>query len=331
MQAYIISKVDLKVKDAAVLVRFEIYEDTASLAQSVFVFAFSVNAATGDYILIRGEYFGVVSGIEADKNTSVLTLRALPISSLFSRNILLGAGQDITENYIQSAITNNFVSSNDVLMDIPYIAVTVKTQTELGITPHNEFGIYNLDTFLRYAAKRHNIFTDFDMTSTVLNVYIENRTPPVHIIDATVADVLSVNETVVSECVSKVTVKTSSGVFIYYLFDDGSYGNDPEAGTRVTGKAETVYCENTVDADKTAGDVFARNKYSHLIEVEIISSSKLYNTGNMKLYDRAKVKTKTGVYDTYISYKAIKSAAKTVLFKFGDAKLSLTDKLKGGV
>lgn len=330
MQAYIISKADLRVKDVAVSVRYEIYEDTASLVQSVFVFSSSINAATGDYILIRSEYLGVISGIEADKNTSVLTLRTLPISSLFSRNILLGAGQDVTENYIQSAINDNFVSSGDALIDIPYIAVTAKTQTELVITPHNEVGIYNLDTFLRYAAKRHNIFTDFDMTSTALNVYIENQTPPVHIIDATVADVLSVNETVVSECVSKVTVRTSSDVLIYYLFDDGSYGNDPETGTRVTGKAETVYCENTVDADKTAEDVFARNKYSHLIEVEIISSSKLYNTGKMMLYDRAKVKTKTGVYETYISYKAKRSATKTVLFKFGDAKLSLTDKLKGG-
>jgi hypothetical protein len=125
-------------------------------------------------------------------------------------------------------------------------------------------------------------------------------------------------------------VKTSTDVRTYYLFDDGSYGTDPEAGTRVTGKVETVYIENTADAEKTAGDVFAKNKYSHLIEVEIISSSQLYNTRNMKLYDRAKVKTKTGIYDTYISYIAKRSAAQTVLFKFGDAKLSLTDKLKGG-
>lgn len=330
MQAYIVSKTDLKVKDAAVLVRYGINEDSASLAQSVFVFAAAVNTATGDYLLIRGEYLGMVTGIEADKNTSVLTLRTLPIDSIFSRHILLGTAQDITENYMQSAITDNFISSGDSLMDIPYISAAVKTQTVLGITPHNDNGVYNLDTFLRYAAKRHNIFTDFELTSDALNVSIENRIPPTHIIDATVADVLSVNETLVSECISKVTVKTSSDVLIYYLFDDGSYGTDPAAGTRVSGKAETVYCENTADAEKTAGDVFARNKYSHLIEAEIISSSKLYSTGNIKLFDRAKVKTKTGIYDTYISYKSRNSAAQSVLFKFGDAKLSLTDKLKGG-
>ena len=259
MQVYIISKLDLKVKDAAVLVRYEINEDTASLAQSVFVFASAVNAATGDYILVRDEYLGIVSGIEADKNTSVLTLHTLPVCSIFSRNILLGTGQDITENYIQSAINDNFVSSGDALMDDSNISVSVQTQTVLGITPHNDNGIYNLDTFLRYAAKRHNIETDFELTSSALNVSIENRMPPTHIIDATVADVLSVNETVVSECVSKVTVKTSTDVLIYYLFDNESYSTNPAAGTRVTGKAETVYTENTADTEKTAGDVFARN------------------------------------------------------------------------
>ena len=141
---------------------------------------------------------------------------------------------------------------------------------------------------------------------------------------------MSLNEIVVSDCVSKLVVKTASSVLTYYLFDDGSFGTNPAAGTRVSGKIETVYCENANDALKTAGDVFAKNKYSHLIEVEIISSSKLYDTGQMRLYDKVVVRTKTGIYYTYISCKSTKSAAQTVLFKFGDARLTLTDKLKGG-
>ena len=35
----------------------------------------------------------------------------------------------------------------------------------------------------------------------------------------------------------------------------------------------------------------------------------------MKLYDRAKVKTKPGIYDTYISYIAKRSAAQNGAFK----------------
>jgi hypothetical protein len=92
-------------------------------------------------------YTVVISGVEADKKTNVSTLRALPVSSIFSRNILLGDAQAVTENYILSAINDNFVSSGDALMDIPYISVTAKTQTPLGLTPHNDNGIYNLDTF----------------------------------------------------------------------------------------------------------------------------------------------------------------------------------------
>jgi hypothetical protein len=143
-----------------------------------------------------------------------------------------------------------------------------------------------------------------------------------------VADVLALSETVVSECVSKVTVKTSAGATTYYLFEDGSFGTTPGAVTRIPGKSDTVYCENASDAEKTAGDVFAKNKFSHLIEAEMLTDSKLYGTANMRLYDRSLIRTKTGVYDTYLSYISRKSASKTALFKFGDARLTLTDKLK---
>lgn len=331
MQAYIISKSDLKVKHAAVLVSYEISEDAASAAQSGFAFASAPSAAAGDYILLRGLYTGIISGVETDKKTSAVTLRALPMSSIFSRSILLGSAEAVTENCILSAIDDNFVSSGDALTDIPYIAAAAITQTALGITPHNDNGIYNLETFLRYTARRHHIFADFEITANSLNVSIENREPPLRFVDATVADVLTLSETVISECVSKVTVKTSAGVTMYYLFEDGSFGTNPGAGVRMRGKTDTVYCENAADAVKTAGDVFTKNKFSHLIEAEILSESRLYGTLNMQLYDRALVRTKTGVYDTYISFISRKSAAKTVLFKFGDAKLTLTDKLKGGI
>jgi|AGTN01.1.fsa_nt_gi hypothetical protein len=331
MQAYIISKTDFKIKHAAVLISYELNEDAATAAQSGFGFASTSNAGAGDYILLRGLYTGIICGVETDKKTSEVTLRALPVSSIFSRSILLGSAEAITENYILSAIDDNFVSSGDAFSDIPYIAAAAITQTALGITPHNDNGIYNLDTFLRYAASRYHIFSDFDITRHSLNVSVENRIPPLRIIDATVADVLTLSETVVSECVSKVTVKTSVGVTTYYLFEDGSFGTNPVAGTRMRGKTDTVYCENAADAEKSAGDVFAKNKFSHLIEAEILSESRLYDTANMRLYDRALVRTKTGVYDTYISFISRKSTAKTVLFKFGDARLTLTDKLKGGI
>ncbi len=330
MNAYIVSKINLQIKDVSKVISYELNEDTAGPVLSAFRFVSAVNAGAGDYVFLKDKYLGIVAGIEADKSTSVVTLRALPISSIFSRKILLGDVETVTEDYIHNTILNNFVSSGDSLLDIPYINIIVKTQTPLGIIPHNEYGIYNLDTFLRYVAKRHGIYTDFELAADSLNVIIEQRTPPVHIIDATVADVISLNETVVSESVSKVTVKTPHLLETYYMFEDGSYGTDPDAGVRVPGRAETVYCEFDDDIQKSAGDIFAKNKYSHSIETEIISASKLYDVKTMRLYDKAKVKTKTGIYDTYISARYQKGTASTVLFKFGDAKLTLTDKLKGG-
>jgi len=127
MMVYIVSKADLKVKDAAALVSYEINEDAAAAAQSEFRFASTPNAAAGDYVVLRGLYAGVVSDVEADKKTSVAALRSLPIGSVFSRNILLGDAQAVTENYILSAVNDNFVSSGDAMTDIPYINVTATT------------------------------------------------------------------------------------------------------------------------------------------------------------------------------------------------------------
>ena len=331
LTAYILSKTDLTVTDVAVPVSYEINEDATGLAQSELRFAAAPMATIGDYVVLRGVYSGIVSSVETDKTTSITVLRALPMQAIFSRNILLGEAQTVTENYILSAINANFVNSGDDMTDIPYISVTAKTQTALGITPHNDHGIYNLATFLRYVARRHHIFADFELTANTMNVSIERRTPPLHIIDATVADILSLNETVVSECVSKITVKTAEDMITFYLFDDGTFGTDPEAGTRVPGRTDTIYCENAADAERMAGDVFNQNQFSHLIELEIFTDSRLYDTAAMRLYDRALVKTKTGIYETYISFKRQKSTAKTVFFTFGNAKLTLTDKLKGGV
>ena len=331
MQAYIVSKTDLKVKDFSTLTSYEINEDSAADAPSGFGFAQAPLAVIGDFILLQNQYLGLISGIETDKKMSSVILRSLPIQSLFSRNILLGSPNAITEAYIAVAIQDNFVSSGDVLSDIPYLAVTANTQTSLGITPHNENGIYNLNTFLRYVAIRHQVYSDFTLTPNALIVSLESRVPPLRVIDATVADILSLSETVVSECVSKVTVKTSSSVVTYYLFDNGTFGTDPNAGARLTGKVDTVYCENPSDAVQTAADIFAQNQFSHLIEMEIVSGSKLYETTSMKLFDRALIRTKSGVYNSYISFKGQRSNSKSVLFKFGDARLALTDKLKGGI
>jgi len=331
MQCYILSKADMSVKAAANPVRYEISEDAASPAQSSFTFAAPVDAAIGDFVLLRNSYLGICSGIEADKNTTAVTLQALPISSLFSRNILLGAGDAVTENFIFSAIRDNFISSGDAVLDIPYLWAEAVTQTPLGVIPHNDNGIYNLDTFLRYVAKRHGIFADFTPAPGMLRVLLGQREPKRHIIDATVADVLHLSETVVSKCVSKVTVKTSAGTTTYYLFTDGSYGTDPSAGIRSAGQADAIYCENPEDEEAAAADAFAKNQFSHLIEAEIFSGSLLYDVSGIRLFDRATVKTRSGIYDTYVSYIHMSSSARTTLVRFGDAKLTLTDKLKGGM
>lgn len=77
--------------------------------------------------------------------------------------------------------------------------------------------------------------------------------------------------------------------------------------------------------------MFSANRYNHCVEFEILKESELFNVEELKLHDLVRLKTKTGgVYDTYISARSESSDRKTVGFKCGDMRVSLTDKLKMG-
>lgn len=187
--------------------------------------------------------------------------------------------------------------------------------------------------FIRYVAQRYGILIAFGISlDKRLRITVQKATSAIKNIDATLADITNYNETMDVDTVSKVFVKTGSGnVFAYYLLEDGTYGTDLAAGSRVNGRATAVYVKNDADADKAAGDVFSANKYNHCVEFEMIKESKLFDVKGFKLNDPIRLKTQTGgVYDTYISARSESSDRKTVGFKCGDMRISLTDKLKIG-
>lgn len=327
MQVYIINRNTMKTMAVVQAVSFEINESADSLALSSFTFAHDFDATSGDYLYIKDVYLGIVTGKQAEKATSDVTLTAAPPGILFSRSILLGAPNNVTENYIKSAILDNFTNSGDAFFDYRNITVVAATQSNLGITPHNDNGIYNLATFMFYVAKRHNIFIDYALSASGLAVSIEKRTPKTRTIDATLSDIITLSETVTAELVSKVVVKTPLSSIIYYLYLGGTFGTDPLAESRMPGgRMETLYCENPAEADKTAGDVFLKNMYSHLIELALPISSKLYDPNEMSVFDFVNIKTNSGIYQSFISAKTLRAGI--VYLKIGGAKVTLTDKLR---
>lgn len=259
------------------------------------------------------------------------------ILSLFDRQIILSdeemTGTTGIEDFIVYTIQNQFKDSGDALMDISYLDPAALTHTKEFIVPGNDNGIWNMAAFIRYAAKRYGILTSFEITTDKrVAVSVEKIMPITRNIDATLADILSYNETMDVDTVSKVFVKTGSGsVVAYYLFEDGTYSADPAAGTRTSGRVTAIYTNNDAEAGKAAGDVFSANRYNHCVEFEIIRNAKLFYVDALQLHTPLRLKTKTaGVYDTYISARSESSDRKTVGFKCGDMRVSLTDKLKKG-
>lgn len=338
---YVLSKIDLTVKDIINPISHNLCEDSLVTVKSELRISKSTKAMAGDYVIFNEKgsvlFSGIVDTVTGEKGTSIHTLYILPMLSLFDRKIVLDnesmTGTTGIEDFIVYTIQSQFKASGDGLTDLVYLDPIAMTHTVEAIKPENENGIWNLATFIRYIAKRYGVLTSFEvMRDKQLTMSIEKIVATTKKIDATLADIVNYNETMDVDTISKVYIKTGNGsIYTYYLFDDGSYSIDPLAGTRVPGRITSVYVENDADADKTAGDVFSANRYNHCVEFEILKESELFDVEGLKLHYPVRLRTQTGgVYDTYISARSQSSDRKTVGFKCGDMRISLTDKLKMG-
>lgn len=254
-----------------------------------------------DSFLVFEEYFGVISSC-APKD-GLTTIQCQKIVTIFSRQLVLTESEAYIEDFMKRVIETEYKNLADTVFAMPYINVTITSHTAYS-RPVNDNGIWQLEKYISRVKRLFDIYTDITVNNNVLQVTIGKRIVPTHNVDFNNSNYDLIQETYSSEAVSKISVVNEGTITDYYLFDDGTYGTNPSAGTRVKGKWEFRESADNI------GYVFASNSDSHLIQ---------FRSYQKFLYgDKLAVRSNGRVIYTYINQILRDSKDDRYLYKTGN-------------
>lgn len=332
---HVISKEDLSIKDILQISDFEIEENINLNGKSTFKVSRIPIALKGDFIQY-GEFKGIISNIETTKKSSLYVINVEDINSLFDRKIILThedlIASDGLEDFIAQTIHDRWTDSSDTLLNIEYLNVIVSSHTSLNITVDTSEGIYNFRTFLGNVKEKYGVELDYYFVGNQLNVFISKKSPATFNVDLTIQDIVAYNEVYSVDVIAKVTVlsKETNTEFNYFLRTDRTITDNASDPNRAVGKVEAVTCEKDDDVYQKAVDTFKANSYAHNIAFSLVSSSLVYESGELYVNRPLQIKTHdNGIYLTFIAKRKHKMKSTVIEYECGNIKVNLIDKLKG--
>lgn len=337
--AYFLDKDTFEIKDVVQVQDYQINLDEETNAKTSVKTVNKPNAQDKDIIFIKEKentvFMGVIEAPSVEEESSIYQINAKYITNLFDRKIILRNSNLIKEqgieDFIAYTIENEFLDSEDALLNINYIDVEVLTHTIKKFSVSTENGIYNFHTFINNCTQNYGIVYNFKVINGRLKITIENiENVGKEIIDTNVSDILNYVETFQTKIVSKVTVLCKDNTeHSYFLLNDRTTTENMNAENRAIGDTEVIYEEETEDAKEAAMTVLRSNSYSHLIQFDINKNSTLYNVKDWRIGTLLKMKNKIGeIIDTYISAITIKKDNPIYSVKTGNIRINFLDKIK---
>ncbi|MBS4538221.1 hypothetical protein GOQ27_07085 [Clostridium sp. D2Q-11] len=334
---YILSKDNLEIKDIIQDSSYDIKQDINLTGKSEFKVAEKLLANEGDYIIHKDEgYKGIIENIETEKYRITYIIHANEIDNIFDRKVILSNEEIILntgiEDFIKKTIEDNFVISNDDLLNKTYINVSVSTHTPINASIDTNDGIYNLRTYLGNVKERYDIYLDYKFNKDTLDIIIYRSNAEVLEVDATIEDIITYQEFYSVDVVSKVTVlsKGTGNTFDYFLLTDRTTTTDKNNPNRAKGSIEVETCETDDEAYQKALDTFKSNSYQHNIEINLTKDSMIYDINDFYIGRNLKIKTNdNGIYHTFVREINKKSNSNIYIVKCGNMKVTLIEKLKG--
>ncbi len=284
--------------------------------QSMFTIDWDGIINSGDF-LICGRFMGQILTVDPGEGiTKIIVCES--ILFFFKRDLIYPGDGATVEAFIASELTDNFKSVADTKYAMPYLTITHTAATSF-IKPDIKDGIYNLKSYIAKVRRVKNVFVDFSRTKDNLLISVVPRVPDSHNIVMEDGHHSLVSQTLASNSVAKITTFQDSTATDWYLNPDGSItSTEPEI--RVDGEWKTLF----LDTDKVAADEvtneFASNSHSHKIEFR---SDKIYG-----FYDNVTLRIKGKALYSYISCIRKDRGDNRYLYKTGELRTTLTDKLK---
>ncbi len=336
MEAYILNKNSLKILSIVKLVDYEINLDEETNAKTVLNIAKTEGAEKGNFIVLNGLYkqlLFVIDEVNAEKGSDLLTITSLDISNIFNRKIIEKNKEEMITNsleeFIANTIYNNFVNSDDPILNIGYIDLSWHTTTKTTVATNSDDGIYNFHTFLINCRQNKNIMTSFKFENNRLKIDIKNVEEFKVLIDTTLADVVDYSKIKEEAATSKVTVliRENNTEYNLYLKNDRTTTTNKNDPNRINGEVEVISVETADMAETEALNVFKGNRYKHLVEFKLPNASNLMDLSKFDIGTGTIIKTDEDIYESYISGITIKDE-NFIYFKSGNLRNTLLDKLK---
>ena len=343
MLCYFISKKDFSILNCVEVVTYSISHDLDCGGKSKIVIAANPNASDEDFVILKDgksvKFKGIVENIDNADGEMKFTVSCLEIEQIFNRKILLSDESIINEygieDFVLATIQEYFSDSGDTFSDMSYIRCVALTHTKVSAKPATEEGIYNFKTYIGNIKEQYGIFLDFNFTKNNLIISIHKKTQENMQIDTMISDVTSCKETYKIKVLSKLNVvwvnpeANTETKRVFYLHSDRSVSEVDK--DRIDGTISTIRIEAETEAEmiQSARNEFKSNSYSHSIEADILSDSRLFPIDELYVGHEVMIKTSAaGIKESIISGVSFSDSGNVISVKFGILKVTLTDKLK---
>jgi len=343
MLCYFISKKDFTISNAVQVNSYSVEHNIDCGGKTKFIIATQPNASNEDFIIIKdgkdAKYIGIVENIDNVQGENLHTIYGLEIERIFDRKIFLSDTDIIKsigiEDFIAHTIETYFSRSGDPFIDMPYINCIVSTHTTVNSKPSADDGVYNFKTYIGNIKEQYGIFLDFEFTKTNLNITIHKKEQTPMQIDTTLTDIDQCKETYEIKALSKLNVKWLNTITneetmrYFYLHTDRTVSEENK--DRVDGTVSSLYLAKETEEEmrEAVTDEFRSNSYSHMIEADIFAYSKIYPAYDLYVGHKVTIKTTAGIKDSIISKVSFSDDSDVISIKFGNLKVTLTDKLTG--
>lgn len=273
-------------------------------------------SSAGDWF-ICGDFLGVVAEVSPEAGQT--SLKCYEAATAFKRPIVPAAAGTYVEPWLKTAIETNFKAATDTAYAMPYLTVTVDSSTAF-VGPDTEDGLFNIKSYLAKVRRVKSVFVEYEIGRASLGVSIKAKAIPTRNIFFSDGRHEIVGQSYSDSSVAKITAYQSGAGTDYYLMADGSITTTPGTATRAAGAWKTLVVDDGSDVLVSVTDAFAANSHSHKIEFR---SAEKYN-----FYDNVAINKDGRVVNSYISSIRIDGGDARYLYKSGELKTTLSDKLK---
>ncbi len=337
--AYFLDKNTFEIKEVVQIKNYQINIDEETNAKTSISILKNISVKDKDIIFIKEnektQYMGIIEAPNAS-NDAIYEIKAKYITNLFDRKIVLKNENIISEqgieDFIAYTIKNEFLNSDDTLLNLNYIDIEVLTHTKKNFSVSTQNGIYNFHTFMNNCTQNYGISYVFSVINGRLKIAIKNiENEEAILIDANTSNIMNYNEVLSTNVTAKVTVfcEENNQEYDYFLLNDRTTTTDRDDTNRAVGEIEVIYERQEADVKQAALNVFKSNSYSHLIQFDISKDTRLYDVQNWQIGALVKIKNKDGdIIDTYISAITINKDNPIYSIKTGNIRVNFLDKIK---